>query len=292
MRDSLLYTVSVYPDLQSGESLLYRQYFVVDKLINIDNKAASLVPESYQETIPLSNNSGRVVRLFSFDNVLSLFSATVDSFSCGHGRVICSGSTTPQENTRPLYYITCGSKTYLGSDAYALSPDGSIRRPYVCDEAFGTRPTFNLLGFFEEGSCQSLISANYLHSLCSELTDIPSFIPSVLPSDNPSQLPSILPSISLQPTDTSPLNGLLIPLYVYPDVDLNGNCISNEYIQVASGAAAAKTIVIVNPNNGPIYSSTEHKSSYDSCISYLRSHGVEVIGYIHTKVFKFILQYL
>lgn len=287
LRDSLAYTVAVYPNLNSGERLLSRQYFVIDELNNIDAKASNLVSESYQEVLPLGYEDGRIVRLFSFDDELSMFSAMVESFSCGHGKVVCSGTTTPQENTRPLYSIKCGDVNYVGSNTYALSPDGNVRRPYVCDGQVGIRPTYSLLGFFEDGACDSLLSSEYLENLCSELTDIPSEIPSITPSDAPSQSPSIEPSISVQPTDTSPLTGLLVPLYLYPIVDSDGNCISQEYINVATNVAAGKTIAIVNPSNGPTYASIEQKIAYESCIAYLRSYNVEVIGYIHTKVKKF-----
>lgn len=58
-----------------------------------------------------------------------------------------------------------------------------------------------------------------------------------------------------------------------------------QYIKVATSEAASQTIAIVNPNNGPNYDTDDWmKLSYDICIKYLQDAGVEVIGYVHTKV--------
>ena len=72
----------------------------------------------------------------------------------------------------------------------------------------------------------------------------------------------------------------MIPLYVYPTSN-SGVCTQSDYISVGSSAIAKKTIVVVNPNNGP---STSKDSGYTACITYLRSKGVKVVGYVHTKV--------
>lgn len=44
---------------------------------------------------------------------------------------------------------------------------------------------------------------------------------------------------------------------------------------------AGRTIVIANPNSGP---GTKVDSRYKTCIDYLKSKGVKVIGYVHTKI--------
>ena len=46
---------------------------------------------------------------------------------------------------------------------------------------------------------------------------------------------------------------------------------------------ATRTIAIVNPNNGPVTSSGD-ENNYKICINYLRSKGVKVVGYVHTKL--------
>jgi len=46
---------------------------------------------------------------------------------------------------------------------------------------------------------------------------------------------------------------------------------------------ARRTIAIVNPNNGPRVDSGS-TSDYNICVNFLRSKGVRVIGYVHTKV--------
>ena len=59
---------------------------------------------------------------------------------------------------------------------------------------------------------------------------------------------------------------------------------SLQYVKVASAAAlGTKIIAIVNPNNGP-NAPSETVALYHVCIDYLKTNGVEVIGYIHTKV--------
>jgi regulator of extracellular matrix RemA (YlzA/DUF370 family) len=43
---------------------------------------------------------------------------------------------------------------------------------------------------------------------------------------------------------------------------------------------AKRTIAIVNPESGP---GKKAQSDFKVCIDYLKSKGVKVIGYVHTK---------
>ena len=78
--------------------------------------------------------------------------------------------------------------------------------------------------------------------------------------------------------------GMMVPMNAWPTIDNSGqNCISEDYIKIATTKIASQTIAIVNPNQGPNYDNAWTKQSYDVCISYLRDHGVKVIGYVTTK---------
>jgi hypothetical protein len=59
--------------------------------------------------------------------------------------------------------------------------------------------------------------------------------------------------------------------------------VDSDYIAVANSPLAARTIVIANPSNGP-KTDAAGTSAYKACINYLRSKGVKVVGYIHTKL--------
>ena len=45
-------------------------------------------------------------------------------------------------------------------------------------------------------------------------------------------------------------SGIMIPLYIYPRT-INGFCLEEAYIQIATSPIASRTIAIINPNNGP-----------------------------------------
>jgi len=88
--------------------------------------------------------------------------------------VHCKGSTVPMaKNTAAFFFIDCGSdNTYVGSDLYRFASkeqssttvDDIILRPYVCkienteEEEGITRPSFKLLGYFDEGSCGAIVT--------------------------------------------------------------------------------------------------------------------------------------
>jgi hypothetical protein len=63
---------------------------------------------------------------------------------------------------------------------------------------------------------------------------------------------------------------LMVPLYVYPGAAWDA---------VAEGVAHAKTVAIINPNNGP---GGAPDSAYVSYMQKLRNAGVELVGYVHT----------
>ena len=93
-------------------------------------------------------------------------------------------------------------------------------------------------------------------------------------------------AISIASSPVKGAHGLLIPLLSRPTLDFpEENCSNDEYIRIATSIAATETIVMLNPNDGPNYEDdVSIKKAFDICITYLRDNGVEVIGYIQTKV--------
>eukprot|EP00347_Sterkiella_histriomuscorum_P010945 403374332 len=78
--------------------------------------------------------------------------------------------------------------------------------------------------------------------------------------------------------------GLVIPLYLWPDFD-GKKCIQKFYLDIANSPMADRTIVIMNPSNGPQWSNDSWKlKSYKACIQLLRENKVKVVGYVHSKV--------
>lgn len=78
-------------------------------------------------------------------------------------------------------------------------------------------------------------------------------------------------------------SGLIVPLYITPTAT-GTTCTSSAWKTVASSAIANRTIAVANPNNGPVTGSTAATAAYTACINLLRSKGVKVVGYVHTKL--------
>eukprot|EP00124_Ichthyophonus_hoferi_P002477 Ihof_evm4s170 gene=Ihof_evmTU4s170 len=74
---------------------------------------------------------------------------------------------------------------------------------------------------------------------------------------------------------------IMIPMYTWASVDENGKCNHKMFLEVAKGCNS--TIAIINPNNGPHVSSDE-APVYKACLTMLSEMGVEMVGYITTKV--------
>ena len=80
-------------------------------------------------------------------------------------------------------------------------------------------------------------------------------------------------------------SGLLIPLFSWPDFEaLEENCVSEDYIRLATSKVASQTIVVVDPNEGPDLGDDQlSKKAFNICIDYLRQNGVEVLGFVQTR---------
>jgi hypothetical protein len=104
-----------------------------------------------------------------YSNGPKSFGADIGSNGCGSIR--CSGFTTPQINTKPLYAMNCGIKSYyVGSDLYHYTPKPpqSALRSYAYCEGQEVRPVWKLLGYFEEGVCLFLENARFDENFCPE----------------------------------------------------------------------------------------------------------------------------
>lgn len=92
-------------------------------------------------------------------------------------------------------------------------------------------------------------------------------------------------STSPQPPPVSqPTTGILLPLYIYPQVEL-GNLfpIENAYEKLANIAKAHPSVgitAIINPNSGP---GTTQNIDFIRGISILTNAGIRVIGYVYTS---------
>lgn len=100
------------------------------------------------------------------------FGASVGDDPCYMGDLICTGISVPSKNTTAHFFMTCGEKTYVGSDRYHFSPPQANKtdtlRPYACDgEDPSVRPSWKLLGYFEDGSCENLVNSTYQPYFCS-----------------------------------------------------------------------------------------------------------------------------
>jgi len=62
----------------------------------------------------------------------------------------------------------------------------------------------------------------------------------------------------------------MIPLYQEPEVSSDGlTCTGADYVTIATSSVASRTIVILNPDDGPVTSSTAEMDAYLTCITYL-----------------------
>ena len=136
----------------------------------MENVASSWVDEVYQDVYTLGEMSGTNIYLFSNDQ--NSFGANMeDEISCSQGNLVCEGKSVPQNGMSPLFAITCGNSTYVGSDRYHFSPPRASEketiRSYVCyGEDNDVRPEWKLLGFFVEGRCDLLKNAKYDPHFC------------------------------------------------------------------------------------------------------------------------------
>ncbi|KAJ7088672.1 Spherulation-specific family 4 [Mycena epipterygia] len=94
--------------------------------------------------------------------------------------------------------------------------------------------------------------------------------------------PLLFIALALRPVVALLSNGVVFPLYIYPDLVFNDGCAA--WTPVFTAITANPTLpflIIINPDNGPGDGGTD--TNYQSCITSLKSHAnVRVIGYVAT----------
>ncbi|KAJ6545340.1 Spherulation-specific family 4 [Mycena capillaripes] len=91
-------------------------------------------------------------------------------------------------------------------------------------------------------------------------------------------------ALALRPVVALLSNGVIFPLYIYPDLVFNDGCAA--WTPVFTAITANPTlpfIIVINPASGPGSTNTQPDTNYQSCITSLKSHAnVRVIGYVAT----------
>lgn len=157
--DSYEYKTQTFPSIPGGSTHFYRQYFIMDQYTNMATRGPEWSEETLQNVYGMAGGpAGRHVSIWASDQSFT-FGATIGvggPFACD-GDHICTGSTTPSGTKKPLYEIKCGNNDVaVTSDPYYYAPDGETKQPYVCTENDAVRPTWKLLGFFDEGACEDI----------------------------------------------------------------------------------------------------------------------------------------
>ena len=165
-RDYNVYTVNALsPSISSGDSLYYKQYFVMDRYTEMANRLPQWAAETETGVVAQGTVTGRTINLYSDGS--STFGHTFEDRECGENSFVCEGNTTPQDNTTALFQVRCGSSLAVTNDLYVFTPTGSPVRSYVCDGMSDVRPVWILLGFFDIGACAGIATGYELdEGLC------------------------------------------------------------------------------------------------------------------------------
>jgi hypothetical protein len=220
-RDYTVYTANKRQRIFSGSTHIFTQYLATGRLSEMEAIGNDWVGEVYEDLVDSTDftGSGTVIRLKLSD--ASTFGAEIDGVNnCIQGSLICEGRSLPEFNTVPLFYVTCGSSTYVGTNKYYFAPArNNVNEPirsYLC-EVGGIiqeiRPTWKLLGFFNDGACAGLQDSMYDMNFCpttlsptlaptpvttsaptSSPTTTPTFVPSSTPSSTPTSVPTSTPT--------------------------------------------------------------------------------------------------
>ena len=99
--------------------------------------------------------------------------------------------------------------------------------------------------------------------------------------------PSHVPSVPSLPAPRT-----LIPLYIFPLTEVDqaaaGGRVCSDASWVRVAEAGDRVVAIINPSSGPVDSSSSGAAwtttSYLACMQMLRSSGVQMVGYVATKL--------
>jgi hypothetical protein len=282
-RDNTVFTVFHRPTLLPGGTLAARQYFILDRLSGMDARARAWAGEARQGVFAPGEVSGRPVALYSSDG--ETFGAGLVSRGCARGAARCTGSTTPQPSTRPHFAVRCGALSYVGPDLYAFAePSGAagVVRPYTCDgQPAGVRPRVTLLGYFVNGSCDSIRNATLDPDYCADPEPGPApaqtaapappaptaaaALPASAPAGGVADLGAPAESGQLAPPETQ-TNGTNAPASTSPPVDGAGPPASTSPPVDGAGqggalGAASESASAEKPQDGGSGSATRMASS-------------------------------
>lgn len=173
-RDYTVYTTNTRQRIDPGDTYVFTQMIATGRLAEMEDIGNEWVSEVYEDLFAETEMSGTDIHLYANDALE--FGAYIDGDdACNQGISRCTGSSVPQVGKVPLFYMTCAEKKYVGSDKYFFSPsrdsDSDIIRSYICDgEDVSVKPTWKLLGYFEEGACDFLSEASYDELFCDRQT--------------------------------------------------------------------------------------------------------------------------
>jgi len=219
-RDYTVWTINPYVNIETGDTFAVRHYLITDQYEGVNARAADWVSEVEMVQRTEGKTTGRQVALYSEDN--ATFGAAINGSACtvAAAAAVCTGDTTPQAESKPLFAITCGSQRYVGHDLYYFAPSRASEaepiRSYVCsDEPAGTRPNITLLGWFAVGGCAPLQAASYLEDYCTAAAPTPTPTPT---SSTTTMVPTTSPVPSIMCEGNT-------SLFQVKDIDL---CVPNE----------------------------------------------------------------
>ena len=159
-----------YANVYKGGSLAVRHYMLVDLFVGINTRAAQWVPEVLQVGHAEGARVGRSIEVYAAPGA-SVFGVSVSGSGCpgagGEAAIVCTGGTTPQRHSVPLFAVACGDEQYVGANLYFFAPQRASSavpiRAYACrDLPRKARPNVTLLGWFEENACAALTTSRFL----------------------------------------------------------------------------------------------------------------------------------
>mmetsp|Transcript_28193 Transcript_28193/g.42652 ORF Transcript_28193/g.42652 Transcript_28193/m.42652 type:complete len:773 (-) Transcript_28193:212-2530(-) len=202
-RDGTVFTTNFIGNLRNGEVYFSRKFLISDTLSHMEKLGAELSDEAYEEVYQAgSYGGGEIINLWTRG---VMFGATVGYEECTNSTLVCTGTSSPATERRPLFYITCGANRIVTHNPYTDPyygnvTDSEFKRPYKCylnasDYARSGRGTWKLLGFFPNGNCSSIGNLEYASDLCQPApSSIPTEIKTMLPSLTPNPMPSPISS--------------------------------------------------------------------------------------------------
>eukprot|EP00587_Corethron_hystrix_P003389 CAMPEP_0113328226 /NCGR_PEP_ID=MMETSP0010_2-20120614/19873_1 /TAXON_ID=216773 ORGANISM="Corethron hystrix, Strain 308" /NCGR_SAMPLE_ID=MMETSP0010_2 /ASSEMBLY_ACC=CAM_ASM_000155 /LENGTH=852 /DNA_ID=CAMNT_0000189473 /DNA_START=133 /DNA_END=2692 /DNA_ORIENTATION=+ /assembly_acc=CAM_ASM_000155 len=161
-RDLNVYSlVTTANDNYEGGSHYYRQYIIIDNFVGMSEKAQSWVDEVITDNYTVKKDWHSTPVGQTIDLIVSNGKTIVAKIGTNEESAtqkVCSGSTTPNVNSKALFEVVCGDASYIGSDPYHFAPNlqSGDKKPYICSNDNTVRGTWTLLGFFPDSACAQI----------------------------------------------------------------------------------------------------------------------------------------